>query len=165
MITIKELLDSTKLVVKLAADYKGAPRREMRLDGLLYGVLHSKYRVRRQHHVRSRNGRPKRIDFRQPGRNPVVIEFAVRTHQTRRELNGSQNQPELHKLMRQNAASARYLLLLDLARESLDKDDLKGTYTTVPGLRGRGPRKSVRIIYAHRTGTYHFLWQPKEKSN
>lgn len=163
MITIEEISSSARLVVELAAEYRGEPRREMRLDGLLYGVLHSNYRVRRQHHVRSRNRRPKRIDFRQPGRNPVVIEFAVRTHPRRRELNGSQNLPELHKLMRQNAASARYLLLLDLARESLEKDKLKKTYTIVPGLRGRGPRKSVRIIYAHRTSAYHFLWQPKKK--
>lgn len=165
MISIKKLSESAKLVLKLAAEYKGAPHREMRLDGLLYGVLHSKYGVRRQHHVRSRKGRPKRIDFRQPGINPVVIEFAVRTSRKRNEIYGSQNKSELYKLMRQNRAKMRYLLLLDVATRPLTKESLESTYKNVRGQKGRGSRKSVRVIYAHRTGTYNFLWPRKKKSD
>jgi len=163
MIRIQSLRDSAKLVLDLAGDYKGQPHREMLLDGLLYGVLHSKYRIKRQYHVRRKNGRPKRIDFRQPGLNPVVIEFAVRTTQTGNEIYGSQNRSELHKLTRQNNAKARYLLLLDVAKRPLASDRLKRTYQSVRGPKGRGPRMSVQVIYAHRSADCHFLWQPKRR--
>jgi len=38
MIRRKQLVDAAKLILEMASHYKGAPHREMRLDGLVYGV-------------------------------------------------------------------------------------------------------------------------------
>lgn len=114
MIRRETLIATAKHILELASHYKGAPHREMRLDGLVYGVLNTKFGVSRQHNIRSAIPRrwPKRIDFRQGGTNPVVIEFVVRTEQNRVEAYGGQNKDELHKLARQSKAKARYLLIL-----------------------------------------------------
>lgn len=90
-----------------------------------------------------------------------MIEFAVRTRQKGNEIYGSQNRDELHKLTRQNTAKARYLLLLDVAGKPLPPERLRRTYEAIRGPQGRGSRTSVRVIYAHRSQGYHFLWQPK----
>jgi len=156
MIPRQKLIDAAQTIVELASHYGGAPHREMRVDGLTYGVLHERFGVRRQHHV---NGG--RIDFKQPGFNPVVIEFAVRTQAHLNEVYGSQNEDELRKLAKQVKMSARYLLLLDLSgKDPLTQDQLQKSYNGINAGRGRFPRKSVRVVYVHPEENHHFLWQP-----
>src|SRR5580704_2009768 len=133
MIRRETLVTTAKDILELASHYKGEPHREMRLDGLVYGVLNAKFAVSRQHHVRSSvpGRKPKRIDFRQGGTNPVVIEFVVRTERHRIEAYGGQNEDELHKLARQSNAKARYLLILDIAVEPIPAEKLKASYAKV----------------------------------
>jgi hypothetical protein len=166
MITRKQLIDAASAIVALAGDYKGAPHREMRLDGLVYGILSERFGATRQHKIHSRNKnskRSQRIDFRQPGANPVVIELATRTR-GRNEIYGSQNRDELRKLARQGNAAMRYLLLLDVARrDALGKPELTDTFDKVLKQRGPGTRKSVRVVYVHPDLAYDFLWPPWHK--
>jgi hypothetical protein len=157
------LIQTAQTLLTLASHYRGAAHREMRVDGLVYGVLHTKFGVTRQHHVRRtpRKSKPDRIDFKQAGTNPVVIEFAVRTRAHLNEVYGSQNKSELRKMAKQTKMSARYLLLLDLSGvDPLSRERLKSTYDKINAGRGKFPRTSVRVIYAHPTCTYHFLWRP-----
>ena len=88
----------------------------------------------------------KRIDFRQGWHNPVVIEFAVRPRAGgRSNLSAGQNQSELHKLTRiqQSAARLRVLLLVDLASDVIDRDDLVASYADVGGGPGAFVHHSV----------------------
>jgi len=159
MIKRQTLIEAAQSMLVLASHYKGAPHREMRLDGLVYGFLNAKFGVKRQHHVRSISGqKPKRIDFRQGGVNPVVIEFVVRTAHHKNEAYGGQNRGELHKLARQASAKARYLLIMDIAPESISMEKIKASYSKVHHQRGRGARMSVRVLYVHQSDAYHFLW-------
>ena len=163
MIRRDTLIATSKVIVDLASHYKGAPHREMRVDGLVYGVLHTKFGVKRQHQVHTSvpKARPDRIDFKQNGKNAVVIEFAVRTLSHLNEAYGSQNRSELKKLAKQTNMSARYLLLLDLSgRAAIARDQLKRTYDRLNAGRGKFPRKSVRVLYVHPDLSYHFLWNP-----
>jgi len=166
MITREQLTGAGMRVVELAAHYKGAPHREMRLDGLVYGLLHERFGVERQHKIRSRNrksNRSQRIDFRQPGLNSVVIELATRTP-GRNEVYGSQNTEELRKLSRQTRASMRYLLLLDVSgHNTISQSDLQSTYDDLLKERGRGARRSVRVVYVHPDAAYDFLWRPRNR--
>ncbi len=151
-------------VVTLASHYKGEPHKEMGLDGLLYGVLWAKFKVSRQYQIRS-TGRshPKRIDFKQLGLNPVVIEFVTRT-ETRGEIYGSQNRSELVKLSKQIKMKSRFLLLLDISgKKPIAEARLKATYTPIKTTRGRYPRTSVRVVYVHPDRQYHFLWRPRKR--
>jgi hypothetical protein len=150
--------------VELASDYHGEPHREMTVDGLVYGILHTKFGVERQHQIRSSvpGTKPDRIDFREGGTNPVVVEFAVRTAKHLNEIYGSQNKDELKKLAKQTHAKGRFLVLLDLSGdESLMKSRLESTYNKINAGRGRFPRASVRVMYVHPDASYHFLWRPK----
>ena len=160
-------MDAADEILRLAADYKGKPHREMTLDGLVYGYLFAKHGVKRQYKVRNKSKkRPDRIDFRQPAPNPVVIEFAVRTKKHKNEVYGTQNSDELRKLAKQVKAKARYLLLLDLSEETaLTKANLKKTYDKINAGKGKFPRTSVRVLYVHphRADSFHFLWQPWKK--
>ncbi len=163
MIARDTLIATARDILKLASHYKGKPHREMTLDGLVYGVLHTKFAVTRQHRVYSSvpGQKPKRIDFRQGGTNPVVIEFVVRTEHHRNEVYGGQNKDELHKLARQSKVKARYLLILDIATDPIAQSKLKDSYAKVAHQRGRGARKRVRVIYVHSAEDYHFLWPVK----
>ncbi len=148
----------------MATHYKGKPHKEMGLDGLLYGVLWARFKVVRQFHIRS-SGRshPKRIDFKQLGNNPVVIEFVTRT-ETRGEIYGSQNRSELVKLSKQIKMRSRFLVLLDISGEKpIAESRLKATYDPVKTTRGKYPRTSVRVIYIHPKEQYHFLWNPRKR--
>jgi hypothetical protein len=88
--------------------------------------------------------------------------LAVRATTGGGALYGSQNRSELRKLCRVTRSQARLraLLLLDLARKPLSKVSLKRTYDPLHAGPGRFKRSSVRVIYVHRTSTYHFLWSP-----
>jgi hypothetical protein len=147
-----ELVKACQRFLELASQYKpGEHHREMGYDGLLFGYLDARFGgLQRQYKIRMGSSNwPKRIDFRQGGTGPVLIEFVVRTP-GRNEIYGSQNSDELRKLSRQRKASARYLLLLDLSKKPpLDLDDLWGTYKEINSGPGKFKRKSVRVVYVH----------------
>ncbi len=128
---------------------------ELWYDGLLLGYLEGRFGgMDRQRSV------PKgRIDFRQGGNRPVVIELAVGKRNTSNKIYGSQNKGELHKLARETSASTRYLLLLDPSQsEPIPEDSLRHSYKQVPAERGRFPRGRVRVMYVHQEDSYSFLW-------
>jgi len=162
-ISKKQLLQACERVVELAQQYKPTEHhREMGYDGLLFGFLEASFgKIRRQHQIWMGKSRvPKRIDYRQGGTSPVVIEFAVRTP-GRNEIYGSQNRDEIRKLARQRKASGRYLVLLDLSRKpALVPADLWVTYKGVNAGPGRFTRKPVQVIYVHPALTETFLWRP-----
>jgi hypothetical protein len=84
-------------VLELACQYRPSEHhREMGYDGLLFGYLGARFgKMTRQHQIKmGRSNRPKRIDYRQGGTSPVLIEFAVRTP-GRNEIYRSQNWDEL----------------------------------------------------------------------
>ncbi len=163
---IRETLITAAIeVISMARQYRSTePHREMRLDGLVFGYFQGVFgQITRQHQWAAKKlARPQRIDFRQGGNRPVLIEFAARTP-GRNEIYGSQNQAELRKLCRQyqSTVSARYLLLIDTSgRNPITRDALKPTYDSIHAGRGRFARVSARVIYVHPDLQYHFLWRP-----
>lgn len=164
-ITRDALIGAGLEIVSMARQYRSSePHREMGLDGIVFGYVQGVFgKVTRQHQwAVKKHIRPQRIDFRQGGNRPVLIEFASRTR-GRNEIYGSQNRAELLKLCRQyqSKVSARYLLLLDTSgRGPLTRDALKPTYDTIHADRGRFARVSVRVVYVHPDLQYHFLWRP-----
>ena len=166
-ITRENLTKTAEQLLRLAKQYsQNEYHREMRLDALLLGYLEAKFgRIRRQHQIEiGKSNRPKRIDFRQGGSRPVLIEFAVRTP-GKNQIYGSQNKSELLKLERQknSKASARYLLLLDLSGKSaIGKTELQETYDAQPSGRGKYARHPVWVMYAHPDTCYAFKWHPRK---
>jgi hypothetical protein len=162
-ISKKALIKSCQRVLKMASEYKPKDHhREMGYDGLLFGFLDAKFgKVKRQHKIRIGKSRsPKRLDFRQGGTSPVVIEFVVRTP-GRNEIYGSQNGSEIGKLTRQRKASTRYLVLFDLSGEApMDTKDLWESYRKLNGGVGKFTRKPVQIIYVHPKKVDSFIWKP-----
>jgi len=162
-ITKPQLLRACKRVIELAQQYKpGEHHREMGYDGLLFGYLDGHFgKMERQRHIRrTGSSRPKRLDFRQGGARPVVIEFAVRTP-GRNEIYASQNKDEIRKLARQHKASARYLLLLDLSKKRpLNASGLRDTYRQVNAGPGKFIRKPVQVVYVHPDLVESFIWRP-----
>ncbi len=98
---IADITTASKDIIAMLGEYHNAPRREMHLDPMLYALLKGRFtHIARQHHVRIYGSpRPKRIDFRYGGSNPVVIEFAVRPPNGGGQLYGTQNVSELQKIM------------------------------------------------------------------
>jgi len=162
-ITKRALMRACERVIELAVQYK--PRdhhREMGYDGLLFGYLDGLFgNLKRQHQVRiGKSNWPKRIDFRQGGTSPIVLEFVVRTP-GRNEIHGSCNASEIGKLTRQARASARYLLLFDLSgRPPVDASDLWASYAKLSGGRGNFLRRPVQLIYIHPRCVFSKLWRP-----
>lgn len=164
-ITRDALIVAATEVILMARQYRSTePHREMRLDGLVFGYFQGVFgQITRQHQWAVKRGvRPQRIDYRQGGSRPVLIEFAARTP-GRNEIYGSQNRDELRKLCRQyqTKVSARYLLLLDTSgRDPIERDALEPTYNSIHAGRGRFARVSARMVYVHPDLQYHFLWRP-----
>src|SRR5262245_47898774 len=162
-ITKMALLAACQRVVELAREYKPQEHhREMGYDGLLFGFLEAQFgKMKRQHKVWiGKSPWPKRLDFRQGGSSPVVLEFAVRTP-GRNEIHGSQNGSEIGKLTRQRKASARYLLLFDLSGDlPMDTDDLWNSYRRLNGGVGKFTRKPVQVIYVHPDHVDSYIWRP-----
>lgn len=160
--TIEELAEIGGAIIRLRKDYSRPASREMTLDFPLYAYLEASYgNLSRQLGV-TVAGQDKRIDFRIGGYNPVVIEFVVRPPQGGGQLYGSQNQSELAKLTRvqQSHARTRVLLLLDLSQHFIERAALRATYVNLHAGPGRFHRRSVRVVYVHHDGWYHFLWHP-----
>jgi hypothetical protein len=162
-ITKPQLIAACSRVIALASQYKPKDaHREMGYDGLLFGFFDAMFgKMQRQHRIWiGKSRRPKRLDYRQGGTSPVVIEFATRTP-SRNEIYGSQNGDEISKLTRQRKASARYLLLFDVSKQSpLDTDALWDTYRKIKGGVGKFQRKSVQVIYVHPKLVDSFIWRP-----
>jgi hypothetical protein len=156
--------DAARRVIQLIGKYSGGRVgvREMLLDPILFGYLTGRVgSITRQHHVRTvGDRRPKRIDFRIGSSNPVLIEFAVRPPTGGGQLNGSQNRSELLKLCKvpNSVSRRRVLLLIDLYRDPILKNDLKATYDIQHSGKGRFTRHPVRVIYVHRRLEYDFKW-------
>ncbi len=161
-----KLFDACHRVLLLARQYRPTePHREMGYDGLLFGFLDARFgKMRRQYQITVGPSKlPKRLDFRQGGTSPVVIEFATRTR-GRNEVYGSQNRSEIQKLSRQRKASLRCLILLDVSgNPPLPVDKLWSTYDKVRLGPGQYSRMPVQIVYIHpdvpREKAFH-CWKP-----
>jgi hypothetical protein len=162
-ITKNALITACQRVIALASEYKPKDHhREMGYDGLLFGYLDAAFgKMKRQHRIWIGKSRlPKRLDFRQGGTSPVVLEFVVRTP-GRNEIYGSQNGSEIGKLTRQRKASARYLVLFDLSKgDPLDTQDLWKSYSKLNGGVGKFKRKPVQVIYVHPDIVDSYIWRP-----
>jgi hypothetical protein len=106
------------------------------------------------------------IDFRfgdRPhGKNPCVLELAVRNSEGGSQLLASQNKPELRKLSRypESQAQTRVLLLLDIGHAPLAREKLQPDYDNLKHLgAGKFQRRSVSILYVHRELDYRFIWR------
>lgn len=166
VVNIASLAKAASDMMRLLDDYTNPPKRERELDLVLYGFLEGRFgKMSRQHHVKMYGSeRPHRIDFRRSAGKSVVIEFAVRPPTGGAHLHGPQNHKELRKLTRVERAGLRALLLLDLAEGPImSREQLQQSYDQITAGPGRGIRKSVRIIYVHRFGGFHFLWRPKRR--
>jgi hypothetical protein len=161
---IEQLTHVGSEILKLLSDYHNAPHREMLIDPVLYAYLRAKYpNVSRQHHVAVYGSlRPKRIDFRVGGSNPVVLELAVRPPAGGGQLLGQQNSSELRKLCKVSTTQARLraLLLIDLHSSNYLKGHLKESYDQVNAGRGRFERNPVRVVYVHSANKFSFAWSP-----
>ena len=103
-----------------------------------------------------------RIDFRQHGNNPVVIELVIRFHGI--EHYGNSNVSELGKLSRVPVARARkaILLIIDVSgQRAIKKESLRKNYRKVGAGKGRGERRSVTVMYVHPLTRYNFRWNGK----
>ena len=161
---ISDIQELGKDVLDLLQEYHKPPDKELLIDPILFAYLSGRFsQVHRQHPVYLYgSARPHRIDFRFGGNNPVLLELAVRPPGGGGGLSGRQNVSELRKLCRVSHTQARLraLLLLDLCRDPLTKESLRGTYDQVNAGRGRFKRCSVRVIYVHSKNTFHFRWNP-----
>jgi hypothetical protein len=168
MPTIEEIAEVGRKLIHYSHRRLTDRQREMALDETFHEILTHRFgvlgKVERQHYLTSPAwARPKRIDFRIGGVNPVALEFAVRASDNPGCLYGSQNHPELLKLMRfpPSQVRLRCLLLIDLADDPLIQSRLKPTYDCLNGGRGQIPiRQAVRVLYVHRNHEYHFIWRP-----
>ncbi|WP_276967056.1 hypothetical protein [Metallibacterium scheffleri] len=162
---IEEITDVGVQVLRLLDDYSRAPaHREMLIDPILYAFLKGKFgAVARQHHVAVYGSqRPKRIDFRVGGTNPVVLELAVRSPKGVGSLLGKSNTSELRKLCKVSTTQAklRALLLIDLYGNNYTKDHLQESYEKIHAGPGKFERNSVRVIYVHMNNRFDFSWSP-----
>ena len=151
-------------IISIVGDYTKQPHREMLIDPILYGYLKGRFTsIARQHHVRVYgSNRPRRIDFRKGGSNPVVLELAVRPPTGGGHLLGGQNVSELRKLCKVSKTQARLraLLLIDLYARYYLRDDLKASFDAINAGPGKFTRSSVRVVYVHRRNAFNFAWNP-----
>jgi hypothetical protein len=156
---IEQIFNLARVVQRSADSYS----REMEIDAAFLDALQNGHgpSTRQYRQYRRNLTRPKRIDFRLGGPNPVLIELAVRPRDGASELYGSQNTPELDKLLRypQSRAKLRALVLMDFAPVPIEENRMRSTYDVLGSGPGRFERNSVRIMYLHRTLEYHFLWR------
>lgn len=162
---IDEITDAGVQVLHLLDDYSRAPaHREMLIDPILYAFFKGRFgAVTRQHHVAVYGSqRPRRIDFRVGGTNPVVLELAVRSPKGVGSLLGKPNTSELRKLCKVSTTQAklRALLLIDLYSNNYTKDHLQDSYQLIHAGPGKFERNAVRVIYVHMNNRFDFSWSP-----
>ena len=152
-------------MLHLLQDYHRPPaHREMLIDPILYAYMKGRFgSVSRQHHVSVYGSqKPKRIDFRVGGTNPVVLELAVRSPVGSSSLLGKPNTSELRKLCKVSTTQAklRVLLLIDLYANNYTKPELKASYDVVHAGPGKFQRCAVRVVYVHMNNRFNFSWSP-----
>jgi hypothetical protein len=163
-VNIEEITETGTEILKVLSDYHRAPHREMLIDPVLFAFLRGRFgAVERQKHVSVYGSiKPKRIDFRVGGTNPVVLELAVRPPTGGGHLLGGQNTSELRKLCKVSttAAKLRVLLLIDLYSRNYTKDKLKESYDAAHAGPGKFERNPVRVVYMHASNKFSFSWSP-----
>ncbi len=162
-LTYPLLLKAAAAIIAIADSYKssGAPKTERALDPALYVfLLGAGTHVERQVSVRVAK-KKQRIDFRCKGTNPANLEWALRPAANGGQLSARSNETEIKKLSRTSNAR-RYLLLIDLTRDSLamQKETLAEEYASSRLGQGRYPRHSVTVVYVHRACRFKFIWRP-----
>ena len=162
---IEQVTEAGVQILHLQDDYYRPPaQREMLIDPILYAYMKGKFgSVTRQHHVAVYGSqRPKRIDFRVGGSNPVVLELAVRPPTGGGHLLGGPNTSELRKLCKVSTTQAklRVLLLIDLYSNNYTKDKLKDSYDVIHAGPGKFERNAVRVVYVHMNNRFNFSWSP-----
>lgn len=162
---IEDVTEAGVAILHLLQDYHRPPaHREMLIDPIIYAYMKGRFgAVSRQHHVSVYGSRkPKRIDFRVGGTNPVVLELAVRSPLGSGSLLGQPNTSELRKLCKVSTtqASLRVLLLIDLYVNNYTKPDLKSTYDVINAGPGKFKRCPVRVVYVHMDNRFNFAWSP-----
>lgn len=164
---IEELTEVGSAILKVLSDYHKAPHRERLIDPVLFAYLRGRFEaVERQHHVSVYGStKPKRIDFRVGGSNPVVLELAVRPPGGGGELLGKPNTPELRKLCKVSTTQAklRALLLIDLCSNHYTKEKLQESYQLIHAGPGKFERNPVRVVYVHASNRFSFGWSPFQK--
>ena len=161
---IEDVEAAGREIISIIGDYTRQPHREMLIDPILYAYLRGRFTsIARQHHVSVYgSNRPRRIDFRKGGSNPVVLELAVRPPTGGGHLLGGQNASELRKLCKVSKTQARLraLLLIDLYGTHYLKADLKASFDLINAGPGKFTRSAVRVVYVHRNNTFNFAWNP-----
>ncbi len=156
--------DIGRKAVKLAEALTWKKAGERWLHGVVLGLFEAKIGYMASEFPvenSSKVTKPKCIDFRHGGNNPVVIELVVRLHGS--EVYGSQNRSELRKLCRipYSKARRRILLLLDASGlDPIQKNSLKRSYQEIGSGRGKFTRETVTVIYVHPDIEYAFRWNP-----
>ena len=165
----QQVQDAARAVLHLRGGYSHYVAKqfgERSLNLALYSYLYARYpSTTREHPVAIGNSsKPKRVDFRIGGANPVLIEFAYRKPgQSKQPLQGPHNASELRKLGRfpTSQAKRRILLLVDGSKTAIPKSELKGTYDSVTrGQGGKSVRHAVTVLYVHKDADYRFAWNP-----
>jgi hypothetical protein len=163
-LNIEEITEAGTEILKVLSDYHRAPHREMLIDPVLFAYLRGRFgAVERQHHVSVYGStKPKRIDFRIGGSNPVVLELAVRPPTGGGHLLGKPNTSELRKLCKVSTTQAklRALLLIDLYSSHYTKDTLTESYGSIHAGPGKFERNPVRVVYIHSSNKFSFGWSP-----
>ncbi len=159
MLNTEQVIDAASQVLKILGEYSGIKGQdEFGADRVFYGFTKGRYRtIARQHPVQAG-----RIDFRYGTTNPAVIELVLRNPKDAQgKLFASQNLSELQKLshVATNTAKYRFLLLLDRAPQAIDSEHLRRLYERVTVGARRFGHHSVRVMYVHLSGSYHFGWR------
>ncbi len=167
MASLKDLKHAAQQIVGPICGKKPRSLAEADIGRLLHAYLLGKYGgVKSECPVRL-GQRESYIDFRfgdaPHGRNPCVLELAVRNSVHGSQLLSSQNKTELKKLSRYPASKAqtRVLLLLDIGHKPLERAGLQRGYDELKHLgAGKFQRRPVQVLYVHRDLDFHFSWEP-----
>ena len=163
VLTIESLTEAAEDAASLGAALSVRRKGELFYDAILYTLLMERHgRFVRQWQLPLLVGqrRPKRIDYKERHKAGAVIEFAVRSR-TGAELLPTANCSELRKLLRARTARIRFLVLLDpTKRDPHDKTRLRRQYVDVSLGKGMYNRLPIRVIYARKGDSFHFVWRP-----
>jgi hypothetical protein len=154
----RDIEEVGQATLKLALRLSEWRRTEVRLLPVMFGFIAGRFGMKIHPEYGVKGGR---IDFLYKGAVPTYLEVVVRSPASYVEHYGGANVTELHKLTRahQGRPAHRVLMIIDAGggRPS-SREKLIRSYSHVPGPRGGGLRKPVRIVYVHPKCTFHFHW-------
>lgn len=168
MFGTKEATAAGLALIELRGHYSNPPRTERGLDPIFFGYItaaHPHVTVSRQMNVKfAKKTKPSRIDFRLGGTNPTVLELAVRPESGGQQLSGQLNRTELLKLSKivPSKAKRRILLLIDLKKTPITRNQLEPTYAALNAGPGKKARHAVTVVYVHGNLTFSFTWKPRK---